>query len=32
MRNTREFRDGLVAEMPSLRAFAISLSGRLETC
>ncbi len=25
---TREFRDGLVAEMPSLRAFAISLSGQ----
>ena len=28
---TRAFRDGLVAEMPSLRAFAISLSGRLES-
>jgi len=28
---TRSFRDGLIAEMPSLRAFAISLSGRLET-
>ena len=27
---TRAFREGLVAEMPSLRAFAISLSGRLE--
>jgi RNA polymerase sigma-70 factor, ECF subfamily len=28
---TRAFRDGLIAEMPSLRAFAISLSGRVET-
>ena len=27
---TQAFRDGLVAQMPSLRAFAISLSGRLE--
>jgi RNA polymerase sigma-70 factor (ECF subfamily) len=27
---SRAFRDGLVAEMPSLRAFAISLSGRVE--
>jgi RNA polymerase sigma-70 factor (ECF subfamily) len=28
---SRAFREGLVAEMPSLRAFAISLSGRLES-
>ncbi len=27
---TRAFREGLVAEMPSLRAFAISLSGQLQ--